>query len=76
MNIKMLKNLFNDVVREIDLLHLATIEEGYSLLDIKPITYRKHLEDVFKGYEVVLTDKFLDDCLTYYWAEQIVYTLF
>ena len=74
MNIKMLKNLFNDVVREIDLLHLATIEEGYSLLDIKPITYSKHLEDVFKGYEVVLTDKFLDDCLTYYWAEQIVDT--
>lgn len=76
MNIKMLKNLFNDVVREIDLLHLATIEEGYSLLDIKPITYRIHLEDVFKEYEVVLTDKFLDDCLTYYWAEQIVDTLF
>lgn len=76
MNIKMLNNLFKDVVRELDLLHLATIEEGYSLLDIKPITYRKHLEDVFKKYQVVLTDKFVDDCLTIYWAEQIVDTLF
>lgn len=73
----MLNELLKEMVRELNMLHQATIEEGYEIFDIKPQTYRKHLEYVFNKYNVKLTDKFMEDCMTiYFFRQDIVDKLF